>query len=282
VNAAGTYTLIVTNPSNGCSANSTVTVNTNSNAPNVNGGTTQTLTCSASTVVLNASSTTTGVTYSWAGPGVVSGSTSAMATVNSAGTYTVTVTNPSNGCTATASTLVTPPVGINVTAGSDITLVMGESETLTAVGASVYNWTPSEGLSCTNCPSPVASPSVTTTYCVAGTDGSCSDNDCITVTVNIPCGINSELGVPNAFSPNNDGNNDEFCLQGWGECMELFNIIIFNRWGEKVFESNEADFCWDGTFRGKILDPAVFVYMINATYTSGEEKSKKGNISIIR
>jgi gliding motility-associated-like protein len=282
VNAAGTYTLTVTDPSNGCSASSTVTVSNNSNVPNANAGSTQSLTCSVSTVILNASSTTAGATYSWSGPGVVSGSNSAVATVNAAGTYTVTVTNPSNGCTASAGVIVTAPSGINVNAGSDITLIMGEAETLTATGASSYNWTPSEGLSCTSCPSPVATPSVTTTYCVAGTDGSCSDNDCITITVNVPCGVNSELGVPNAFSPNNDGINDEFCLQGWGECMEIFNVMIFDRWGEKVFEANESDFCWNGTFRGKILDPAVFVYIINATYTTGESKIKKGNISIIR
>jgi gliding motility-associated-like protein len=122
----------------------------------------------------------------------------------------------------------------------------------------------------------------TTTYCVTGTDGSCTDNDCVTIKVETPCITNKELGVPNAFSPNNDGNNDLFCLQGWSACMNEFTIMIYDRWGEKMFESSQADFCWDGTFRGRILDPAVFVYFIKATYTTGELVTKKGNISIIR
>jgi gliding motility-associated-like protein len=77
--------------------------------------------------------------------------------------------------------------------------------------------------------------------------------------------------------------NDEFCLQGWTECFDEFNIKIFNRWGEKVFESNRLDFCWDGIYQNQVLDASVFVYYINAKYI-GIEKAieKKGNISLIR
>jgi gliding motility-associated-like protein len=282
VNTAGTYTLTVTNPSNGCNAASTVVVNNSTAAPNANAGSNQTMACSAATTSLNGTSTTSGAAFNWSGPGIVSGGNTNNATVNAIGTYTLTVTDPSNGCTSTSTVTVSPATPITVNAGSDATVTLGSSAALEASGAASYSWSPSAGLSCTNCPNPIVTPTETTTYCVTGTDGSCTDNDCVTIEVKVPCVTNKDLGVPNAFSPNNDGNNDEFCLQGWSECMKGFNIIIFDRWGEKVFESSESNFCWNGTFRGRTLDPAVFVYFINATFTTGESTTKKGNISIIR
>lgn len=89
--------------------------------------------------------------------------------------------------------------------------------------------------------------------------------------------------VPNAFSPNNDGHNDLFVLRGWlNNCVSDFSLNVFDRWGEKVFESNDPSKSWDGTFRGKTLDPNVFVYFINANVNGGDKIHKKGNISLIR
>ncbi|MES2284987.1 MAG: gliding motility-associated C-terminal domain-containing protein [Bacteroidota bacterium] len=92
----------------------------------------------------------------------------------------------------------------------------------------------------------------------------------------------SELTTPNAFSPNNDGRSDLFILQGWEKCITSFYFAIFNRWGEKVFETENIAEGWDGTYKGKPLDPAVFVYYIKAKDLTGEEVNKKGNISLIR
>lgn len=94
--------------------------------------------------------------------------------------------------------------------------------------------------------------------------------------------IACDLKVPNAFSPNNDGNNDGFCLQGWTNCIKNFTVIIYDRWGEKVYESNNANFCWDGIFKNRPLDAGVFVYYIKALSTNGEPILKKGNISLIK
>ena len=97
--------------------------------------------------------------------------------------------------------------------------------------------------------------------------------------VPIECG---NLAVPNAFSPNNDGHSDVFTLQKWAFCSSKFSFIIFDRWGEKVFETEDASKGWDGTYKGKQMNTAVFVYIINATLTNGEKVTKKGNISLIR
>ena len=108
----------------------------------------------------------------------------------------------------------------------------------------------------------------------------CTDSVCITVyveTPEIPCGT---LYIPNAFSPNNDLENDQECVIG--NCIESMHIIIYNRWGEKVFESSDQTICWDGTHRNIALDAAVFTYHLQATLTSGEKIHKKGNISLMR
>ncbi len=71
-------------------------------------------------------------------------------------------------------------------------------------------------------------------------------------------------------------------MLGWDECNEDFLIHIFNRWGEKVFESVDPNFCWDGTYQGKLLDTEVFVYSVSATYKDGTKTNKTGNITLIR
>ncbi|TAL58357.1 MAG: gliding motility-associated C-terminal domain-containing protein, partial [Bacteroidetes bacterium] len=107
---------------------------------------------------------------------------------------------------------------------------------------------------------------------------------CVTVFVEpMDCSTAGELYLPNAFSPNNDGENDFFRLYyGNRICIETFKLVIYNRWGEKVYESTDPAFKWDGSYRKKEEGTAVFVYYTKATLITGEEIVKKGNISIIR
>jgi gliding motility-associated-like protein len=71
--------------------------------------------------------------------------------------------------------------------------------------------------------------------------------------------------VPNAFTPNGDGNNDYFEIFGNLFAINTLNVKVFDRLGNKVFESNEIHFKWDGTYKDKILTPAVFVYVVKAS-----------------
>lgn len=98
-------------------------------------------------------------------------------------TYTVTATNGGECVDSTVVTLVvrTPP---SVDAGTDRTICSGSSEPLAASGAATYSWSPSAGLSCTDCPDPIASPAATTTYTVTGIDPfGCSASDAVTIFV---------------------------------------------------------------------------------------------------
>jgi len=132
VNSSGTYILTVTDPSNGCTAANSTFVNLNNTNPDVNAGADVVLDCAVTSIQLNGSSSTPGATFSWTGPGIVSGATSATPTINVAGTYTLVVTDPSNGCTSSEDAVASLDVlAPNVDAGSDMVLDCGNNSVMT-------------------------------------------------------------------------------------------------------------------------------------------------------
>ena len=104
----------------------------------------------------------------------------------------------------------------------------------------------------------------------------CSDTACVRVDVIRPCTV----FVPNAFSPNASGKNDSQCV--YGDCIKFMLFTIFDRWGNKVFETSDQKTCWDGLHNGQPLNAGVFVYHLNATLTNGETVEKQGNITLVR
>ncbi|MDI1355158.1 MAG: gliding motility-associated C-terminal domain-containing protein [bacterium] len=204
-----------------------------------------------------------------------------LADINS-GNYFVKYTVAAKGCTlansGSASLIVNKSVTIVM--DSHVEILPGETVTLTnSGGASNYHWNPTYYLSCSACQSPVASPAQTTTYCVSSTQA-CVTGACIEVEV--LCVNYGDLSVPNAFTPNEDKRNDKFCLKGWAECCKSFNIAIFDRWGTSVFQSQDPNFCWDGTHGGELLSSGVYMYVITAQFSKDPEMKKSGNITIIR
>ena len=89
----------------------------------------------------------------------------------------------------------------------------------------------------------------------------------------------AEIFVPNAFTPNGDGENDMLFVRG---DFDELSFSIYNRWGEKVFETNDQSIGWDGTYKGNPVDPGVFVYHLITKCTDAEEIFKKGNVTVIR
>lgn len=196
---------------------------------------------------------------------------------STSGNYTVTNTiAATGGCPTVVSTESITLSAPTANAGTDVTINASTSTQLNAIGSGTYNWTPSESLSCISCQNPIATPLQTTTYTVAVTDtNGCTATDDITVTID--CG---EVSVPSAFSPNNDNANELECV--FGKCIESMTFIIFDRWGEKVFETANQNQCWDGTSKGKPVNSDVFVYYLKVTFLTGQKIIRQGNISLIR
>ena len=199
------------------------------------------------------------------------------------GIYQITYALAASGCSTSASGTayieITVPVSLNLS--PQVSILTGTAYTLSVNGASSYTWSPPDFLSCTDCQNPIASPPYSMTYCVSSPADVCIAKTCVTILVETGC-EGRELSLPNAFSPNGDGSNDEYCLRGWNECIAEFKIIIYNRWGEKVYESEQTEFCWDGSYKGKTQETEVFVYMLKAKLKDGTQISKNGNITLLR
>jgi gliding motility-associated-like protein len=208
------------------------------------------------------------------------GETTSSITNLSPGSYSLTVTD-GVGCSNSESYTIisTGSLVINATPIST-TIQEGQSVQLNVTGGSTYTWTPSNGLSCTDCSNPIATPNVTTIYTVTATDAiGCSGTDNVTVVIQMICG---EVYVPTVFSPNGtgpDANNTQ-CV--YGSCISELSYAIYNRWGEKVFETTDPLVCWDGTYKDKPLNSGVFAYKLVATLLDGTTIEESGNLTLIR
>ncbi len=225
--------------------------------------------CFGNTLSLTASGANS---YSWFPTGGTSSTIQAPV-----GNYTVIGTDI-NGCTASGFHTVFAYSVVAVDAGTNITITTDSSITLSATGSGSFNWSPTEGLSCTSCQNPVANPSATIKYYVIKTDSKgCTSMDSITITVEKIC---SDLFIPNVFSPNNDGNNDVFMI--YGNCIKKLNISIYNRWGELLFINSDPSKSWDGNYKNKELNSDVFYYVLNIVTDNGENLTKRGNVTLVR
>lgn len=145
-------------------------------------------------------------------------------------------------------------------------------------------WTPATAVDCSFC--------LTTTLTARESQNlrlTITDINGCTATAATQLIVNSlpEIYIPNAFSPNGDGQNDRFTLFANQRVEEVETVIIADRWGEIVFQQNSfppgaEDFGWDGSFRGEPLNPGVFVYFLRVRLQSGEIRTFKGDLLLMR
>lgn len=232
--------------------------------------------------------TSTGVqplSYQWLFPGgtpAVSSSASPVVCYNAPGTYSVALItgNPYGSDTLVAGNYIHVADTPSVRAYGDTLLSLGQSAPVRVTGnAGSYSWSPNNGtLACASCTNTIAQPTVTTLYIVTGSNSPyCKATDTVLVKVDFVCG---DFFVPNAFSPNNDGLNDELNVHGF--CIATFKLRIFNRWGELVFETSDKRLGWNGSYRGQAMDAGVFVYTVDGITIENKPFSKKGNVTLIR
>jgi gliding motility-associated-like protein len=233
-----------------------------------------------------------GLAYSWAPSASLSNSTIANPTASPSVTtiYTVTITTQSTSGQTCYSELSTT---VNVAALSSLqlatfanpdTLYEGESSQINSTVSSPFTilWSPPYALSNTHAYDPVATPMHTTTYTaiVADNTGCQYLLDPVTIYVLTRQCDEGLVFVPNTFSPNADGSNDILFVRS-NFITDLY-FAVYDRWGERVFETNDITKGWDGMFKGMKSDPGVFGYYLKYTCNNGEESFKKGNVTLIR
>jgi len=86
--------------------------------------------------------------------------------------------------------------------------------------------------------------------------------------------------VPNTFTPNGDGLNDTFGISG--EAIKDFNLVVYNRWGQKLFETENVNLQWDGTVNGEVAPQGSYAYMLSAQGPVGGKQIKKGTFNLIQ
>jgi gliding motility-associated-like protein len=168
---------------------------------------------------------------------------------------------------------------------SDVeTILLGESVYLMASTdglQDIVTWSDGTQTICENCREITVTPEETTIYYISAVDEfGCEMMEEITIRVNEACQY-SRLQIPNMISPNGDGYNDRFEIrhEGFGQISLL---KVFNRWGEVIYETNDIDQPWDGTFKGVELNPGVYVYFLEGFCLNDETFIKTGNVTIIK
>lgn len=276
--APGNYSVEVTNQA-GCVSTSSVTILN----PSPLGITLTSTTVNCGNRDGSATATVVGgtgnINYVWAPGGQTTNSISGIAV----GMYSVVATDV-NGCSVNSSVFVDQTLPLNLTVNPTSAVIFeDESVSLNAsfspyIPGVVYSWTPTNGLSCTDCPNPIATPGDSTVYIVniTTTDG-CVDQDSISIYTKVRCG---EHLIPNSFSPNGDGVNDVFKV--YGKCIVAIKIQVYDRWGEKVFNTETLDFGWDGTLNGQIMNTGSYIFQIDLSFNDGTYITETGNVNLVR
>jgi gliding motility-associated-like protein len=366
----GTYVLSIQNLQNGCTQSAQVLVNQNTTPPSAEAGPAQTLHCNQPEAALLGSSNTPGnPTFAWATSDghIVGSAVGASPDVDAEGLYTLTVTHPTNGCTATDTVRVravpppaflptlrqpdcltpvgavdfgevlggqspfqystdggvsfrTAPTFANLSPGdyelvvrdaygcttlenatldsptlpelslpAVLNLQLGDSTQLQPLTnlqpdeVVSWQWSPATGLSCTDCPTPWATPLRGTVYTLTISDLSgCEAQAKIQLRVD----RTRNVYAPNVFSPNSDNENDRFLIFGKG-VVDVRSLMVFDRWGTQVFGEthfpiNDESAGWDGTFRGNLLNPAVFVWVAEIEFVDGAVELFSGDVTLLR
>jgi gliding motility-associated-like protein len=206
--------------------------------------------------------------------------------------------NPTNICYSATGNYTVTLIAVNSDGSDTLTQVgyitVGGSSAVTITGTTLINsceeailyanpsdgsyvWGPATNLSCGSCSAATVTPSVTTDYYVTYTNpGGCTASDTVTVSV-------QEIFtyyMPTGFSPNGDGINDILHVQGRG--IDYINLKIFDRIGEKVFETTDPETGWDGKVLGLRMNDNTFVYTLEVTFCNGETVKEHGSLMLAR
>jgi gliding motility-associated-like protein len=188
------------------------------------------------------------------------------------------------GCESTLSTKLTL-INLTVKVTADVeTLIKnkGDKAIIKASGCAgcQYIWSPFNTLNSLTDSVVTAMPNDTTIYKVIASKLGCSVTGTIRINVDDVQCEEPNIFVPNAFTPNNDGNNDALLVRGrW---ITSLRFVVYNRYGQELFTTNNQLEGWDGTYKGKDLGPDVFGYYLTVRCLDGGNFAKRGNVTLIK
>lgn len=259
VAVAGNYSVTVTNE-NACTGSDDATVVVSDNLlPQISG---DLGICPNGSTTL--STTTSDGSYVWS-----TGATTQSIEVSAIGTYNVTVSSD-NACSgSTAATVVSYTAPTPSIEGNTLIINAGNTTLSVAATYTTYEWS-------TGATAPSINVTTEGSYTITVT----SEQGCAgTATINVTQQIISPVIIPSAFSPNNDGVNDEFRV--FANNITDFSCAIYNRWGQRVFESNNIATPWDGKHKGIQQEVGVYAYFITLQQNDGTQHTYKGNVTIL-
>jgi gliding motility-associated-like protein len=215
-----------------------------------------------------------GYTYLWN-----NGATTPDITDLAPGNYVLTVTD-ANNCTGVASFNVAAATEVVVQLDSLIEIFITESATLIpqvsgGTGNYTFLWSPPDFVSCITCEITDVSPLYNMEYVLLAID----ENGCTDIAV-VDIIVREELFIPNTFTPNGDGANDTFSAVS--RLVQSYEMLIFNRWGDLIYETDKIDAGWNGYHNGKECPQGVYVYKIKVKFWSGKEKEYIGQVNLLR
>lgn len=287
IDAPGSYTMLVTNPANGCSSATTIDI-----------GRIPDPVFEPSLIQPNCKTTTGGLSF-----GPVAGGTPPFRYALDGGlnfgnessflglmpgNYHL-VLSDDNGCTSAETVTIDEPFLPTIALEDLLRVERGDSVQLSPVTnipasqIAYWEWSPAADLSCSDCAEPWAMPLSGRYYTVTVSDlNGCTATDRVLVQVF----RQRRVYPPNVFSPNDDGENDRFTLYAKG-VLEIRRLVIFDRWGEEMFERrnfqpNDESLGWDGSFRGKPMNPGVYVWAAEIVFTDGEVEVMYGDVTVVR
>jgi len=190
--------------------------------------------------------------------------------------YSVNVSN--NGyCGTTATVMVHVNPKPNVYAGRDTIFNLKEPMIITAIGEGTLKWISGDDISCADCPSTQIFPVKNSCYVIKATNSfGCEAIDEVCIDVS----RENVLYIPNTFTPNGDGLNDEFYVSGFG--FSDLTLEIFDRWGVQLFTSNDISRGWNGRYKGQDCQIATYIYKLSYSTFGGKLTTKTGHVNLVR
>jgi len=206
----------------------------------------------------------------------------------SAGNHTLLVVD-ANGCSYSESFTIPDGEVLTINIGGDIELELGDSIELSAIVNLPWSqidsivWASGEHLSCTHCIDPTLQGLLNEIITATVYAGGCVDSDALSLRVD----VDANVYIPNVFSPNHDDRNDFITVFSDHRVKRVVYLEIFDRWGNQVFvrsdfPPNDPTLGWDGTFKDKPMNPAVFAYIAKVELINGVQIPFKGDITLLR